>query len=280
MIDIGANLAHRAFDADRDAVIARARAAGVDGIVVTGVSVAESRAAARLAAEREGLWHTAGVHPHEAKSVAPGWLDDIAALAAGPKAVAIGEAGLDFYRNYSPPAAQEAVFAAQADLAAALNMPLFVHDRCATEAVARVLAASGVAPDNVVIHCFTGSRAALEGWIAAGFYIGITGWICDERRGAELRELAPLIPAHRLLIETDAPFLLPRNLKAAPHAPKPQGRRNEPAFLRLVAAGVAAARGDTEESIAALASANASRLFRLPAAEAAAASAALGQARQ
>lgn len=266
MIDIGANLTNAAFDEDREAVIDRARAAGVEGIVVTGTSVQGSAAAARLVGERDGLWHTAGVHPHDAKAVGPGWLDDVAALAGSPKAVAIGETGLDFHRNYSPAARQKAVFRAQAELAAALDLPLFVHDRDSNGATARVLAASGVAPDNVVIHCFTGSRRDLDGWLEAGYYIGITGWICDPRRGAELRELAPLVPEDRLLIETDAPFLLPRSFADAPHAPAPKGRRNEPALLPLVAAGVASARGEARERIACLSSRNARRFFRLPSA--------------
>ena len=263
MIDIGANLANAAFDEDRDAVIARAQAAGVDGIVVTGTSVSQSRAAAQLVHERDGLWHTAGVHPHDAKSVAPGWLDDVAAIARSPKAVAVGETGLDFYRNHSPAAQQETVFRAQAELAADLDLPLFVHDRDSNGATARVLAASGVPPANVVIHCFTGARQDLDAWLDAGYYIGITGWICDERRGGALRKLAPRIPWDRLLIETDAPFLLPRNFKAVQDAPTPKGRRNEPAFLPLVAAGVAAARGEAPERIAALSSSNARRFFRL-----------------
>ena len=266
MIDVGANLTHSSFADDREAVLARARAAGVEGIVITGTSIAESRAAAGLAAGHDGLWHTAGVHPHEAKSVEPGWLDELAGLVENDAAVAIGETGLDFHRNYSPPAAQREAFVAQARLAHTLELPLFVHDRDSNGETARILAASGVAPTDVLIHCFTGTGADLERWLEAGYYVGVTGWICDERRGAALRELTPLIPDDRLVIETDAPYLLPRTMQAAPDAPRPRGRRNEPGFLPWVAAEVARVRGTTVAHIDALTTANARRFFRLPAA--------------
>ena len=266
MIDVGANLTHSAFADDREAVLARAKAAGVEGIVITGTSVAESRAAAKLAAAHDGLWHTVGVHPHEAKSVAPRWLDELASLAENDAPVAIGETGLDFHRNYSPPAAQREAFAAQARLARALDLPLFVHDRDSDGETARILAASGIAAADVLIHCFTGTGADLERWLEAGYYVGVTGWICDERRGATLRELTPLIPDERLVIETDAPYLLPRTMKAAPDAPRPRGRRNEPGFLPWVAAEVARVRGTTAARIDALTTVNARRFFRLPAA--------------
>ena len=259
MIDIGANLTHRSFDADRDDVLARACAAGVSGIIITGTSVDESRAALRLAATHTGLWSTAGVHPHEAKSVADGWIDDITELAARPEVVAIGEAGLDFNRNYSPPADQRRVFAAQIQLARRLDMPLFVHDRDSEGETARLLAEHGAPPERVVIHCFTGSATDLDTWLDAGYYIGITGWICDPRRGDELRTLAPRIPGDRLLIETDAPYLMPRTLR-----PKPRSRRNEPAFLVEVAETLAALRGTTAAALAETTATNARRAFRLP----------------
>ena len=261
MIDIGANLTHRSFEDDRDEVLARARSAGVEGIVVTGTSVAESRAAARLAATHAGVWSTAGVHPHEAKSVSATWIDDIAALAGKPKVVAIGEAGLDFNRNFSPPAAQRDVFAAQIELAGRLDMPLFVHDRDSEGETARLLAEYRAKPDLVVIHCFTGSAQDLDTWLDAGYYIGVTGWICDPRRGGELRTLAPRIPSDRLLIETDAPYLMPATMRS-----KPRARRNEPAFLVEVANALAELRGTAAAEIAETTAENARRAFRLPAA--------------
>lgn len=259
MIDIGANLTNRSFDGDRDAVLDRARSAGLRGILVTGTSVAESRAAARLAAGHADLWSTAGVHPHDAKSVPAGWIDDIAALAGEPKVVAIGETGLDFNRNYSPPAVQRDVFAAQIDLAGRLDMPLFVHDRDSGGETARLLAGHGANPESVVIHCFTGTAEDLDTWLDAGYYIGVTGWICDPRRGDELRTLAPRIPDDRLLIETDAPFLIPRTMR-----PMPRTRRNEPAFLPEVVNALATLRDTTAAAIAETTGNNARRAFRLP----------------
>ena len=265
MIDIGANLTAPAFDADRTDVIARARDAGVRGIVVTGTDLASATAAADLAAGQEGLWSTAGVHPHDAKSVPDGWLAIVEALAARDPVVAVGETGLDFHRNYSPRDVQREVFAAQIQLAVRLDMPLFVHDRDSGGETARLLADHRAVPERVVIHCFTGSRADLDTWLDAGYYIGITGWICDERRGGELRQLAPLIPDERLLIETDAPYLLPRTMpRRGPQAPA-NGRRNEPGFLPWVAREVARCRSTTPGEIGALTARNARRLFRLPA---------------
>ena len=258
MIDIGANLTSGQFRSDRDAVLERARCAGLEGIVVTGTSVVGSRAAARLASGLADLWCTAGVHPHDAKSVSAGWIDDIAALASEPKVVAIGETGLDFNRNYSPPAVQRDVFAAQIDLAGRLDKPLFVHDRESGGETARLLADHEARPDRVVIHCFTGTAQDLDTWLDAGYYIGITGWVCDPRRGDELRTLAPRIPADRLLIETDAPYLLPRTLR-----PRPRSRRNEPAFLVEVANMLATLRGTTAAKIAETTASNARRVFRL-----------------
>ena len=259
MIDIGANLTNRQFESDRDDVLARARDAGVKGIVATGTSVSESRAAARFAAIHQGLWSTAGVHPHEAKSVSPGWSKDIETLAGRPEVVAIGEAGLDFNRNFSPPAAQREVFSAQIRLAVRLDMPLFVHDRESAGETARLLAEHRPEAERVVIHCFTGSAQDLDTWLEAGYYIGITGWICDPRRGGELRTLATRIPDDRLLIETDAPFLLPRTMR-----PRPRSRRNEPAFLVEIANTLATLRGTSTAELIEITARNARRAFRLP----------------
>ena len=260
MIDIGANLTHTSFEADRDAVLARARTAGVEGIVVTGTSVPESHAAAQLAAGHDDLWSTAGVHPHEAKSVCANWIDELAEFSDKPTVVAIGEAGLDFNRNYSPPEVQREVFSAQIRLAVQLDMPLFVHDRDSRGETARLLAEHGGDPERIVIHCFTGSAEDLDTWLDAGYYIGITGWICDPRRGDGLRDLAPRIPGNRLLIETDAPYRIPQTMR-----PRPRSRRNEPAFLVEVANALAALRGTTAAEIAATTADNARRAFRLPA---------------
>ena len=176
--------------------------------------------------------------------------------------VAIGETGLDYNRNYSSRADQRRVFEAQVELAARLRKPLFVHDRESGGETRRVLADCGGAV-SCLIHCFTGTATELEGYLADGHCIGVTGWICDERRGRTLAELVPRIPAERLMIETDAPFLLPRTM-----TPKPRSRRNEPAFLPWVARRVAECRGEEVAEVMAQTRRNAERFFRLPAAAA------------
>lgn len=257
VIDIGANLTHPVFQRDLDAVLDRAKRAGVRGVMVTGADLASSGAAARLAARHpDFLAATAGVHPHDAKDVEPGWLDRLEALLAQPCVKAVGETGLDFNRNYSPREAQLAAFDAQIELAVRLAQPLFVHDRDSGGAVLERLLAHGPKPRQVVIHCFTGSALELEGYLSAGFLIGITGWICDERRGLELRELVRLIPAQQLMIETDAPFLLPRTIE-----PKPTTRRNEPANLIWVARCIAEARDQSVTDLIATTTDNARGFF-------------------
>lgn len=259
MIDISANLTHQVFQPDLGAVLERATEAGIRRIMVTGTDLASSEAAAQLAARHpDSLAATAGVHPHDAKDVEPGWLDALESLLAQPCIKAVGETGLDFNRDHSPRETQLAVFDAQIELAVRLARPLFVHDRDSGGAVLERLLAHGPDPGRVVIHCFTGSAMELEGYLSAGFMIGITGWICDERRGLELRELVRQIPAQRLMIETDAPFLLPRTIE-----PKPATRRNEPANLIWVARCVAAARGQSVAELIAATSDNARRFFAL-----------------
>ena len=261
MIDIGANLTNRAFASDQAEVLRRAEAAGVTAIVVTGTSVEESQAALALAEGNVNLFATAGVHPHDAGTATPGWDRQIATLAEASKVVAIGETGLDFFRNYSPKEAQLAVFRRQVELAAEAEMPLFVHDRDSAGETGRMLRDYQGALAGCVIHCFTGTEHDLEGYLADGHHIGITGWICDERRGSELASLVRRIPRSRLMIETDAPYLLPRTMR-----PRPRSRRNEPAFLTWVAAQVAACRGEDVAEVAQYTAYNAARLFGLPSA--------------
>ena len=260
MIDIGVNLANGAFAADRAAVIERARAAGVEAMIITGTSIEESRSAVALADPAARLYATAGVHPHEAGSVAEGWLHQLAALAERPAVVAIGETGLDFYRDYSPRPAQRRVFRAQVELAVRTGKPLFVHDRDSGGETLAILGDYRGELGNCVIHCFTGTEEDLAAYLAAGYSIGITGWICDEWRGGELAALVRDIPPDRLMIETDAPFLLPRTMR-----PRPPSRRNEPAFLPYVAARLAECRGEEETAIRQLTHDNAERFFALEA---------------
>ena len=258
LTDIGANLTHSAFHADLEEVLARARAAGVGTIVVTGTSIEESRAAALLA-DRHDLYATAGVHPHHARDCDEHTLPALRELAAHPRVVALGECGLDYNRNYSTHPDQERWFAAQLELGIELGKPLFLHSRDAHPRFAEIL--HHHRPAKAVAHCFTGEQAELHAYLKLGLYIGITGWICDERRGRHLLELVREIPADRLLLETDAPYLTPRDLR-----PQPRSRRNEPAFLAHVLRTVARALGRPDEEVAAQTAQNARALFGLPAA--------------
>jgi len=262
LIDIGVNLTHDSFDADRDDVIERAAAAGVMRMIVTGTSVTASAQAAELAASRPGLYATAGVHPHHASELDAHTVGALRELAAQPKVVAIGECGLDFFRNFSPPEAQERAFIAQLELAAECGLPVFLHQRDAHERFTAILAEHRGRLAGGVAHCFTGGPAELDAYLELDLYIGITGWLCDERRGAALREAVPRVPLDRLLLETDAPYLLPRDLEE-----KPRNRRNEPAFLPHVLARVADALGVAADVVAQAATENTERLFRLHDAE-------------
>jgi TatD DNase family protein len=261
LVDIGANLTHASFASDRPAVIERAAAVGVDRLIVTGTSVQGSAAAIGLANTHPGtLWATAGVHPHDAAHFGPTTVTELRELAGDIRVVAIGECGLDYFRGYAPPEAQLPAFRAQVRLAAELGLPLFLHQRAAHADFLRVLHTEIAAPIRGVAHCYTEGPEAMRDYLDLGLHIGITGWICDERRGEDLRRAVIDLPSDRLLLETDAPYLLPRNLR-----PTPRGRRNEPAFLTAVCAMVASCTGRSAEEVAAASSRNAERLFSLDA---------------
>ena len=263
LIDIGANLAHDSFEQDRDAAIQRAFAAGVQQIVVTGSSLQSTHDAIGLARRFPGrLFATAGMHPHHASDWNASVAHEISRAARESWVVAIGECGLDYYRDLAPRPAQRAAFEAQLGLACSVNKPVFLHQRDAHDDFLAVLEAAG-APLRGVAHCFTGDYAQLRAYLDLGLHIGITGWICDERRGSHLVSLMREIPAERLLIETDAPYLLPRDLR-----PQPPTRRNEPQWLPHIAARIAAARGETLAMLSASSTRAAQLLFGLPPAEA------------
>jgi TatD DNase family protein len=260
-IDIGANLTHESFDRDRAAVIDRARSHHVLQLIVTGASVIGSSAALELARTYPGeLFATAGVHPHYASHLTPEDLPALRQLLQQPQVVAAGECGLDYYRDLSPRADQRRAFEWQLQLAAESGKPVFLHQRDAHQDFVAVLREHRSRLSGAVAHCFTAGERELEDYLELDLSIGITGWLCDERRGSHLRSLLPRIPADRLMLETDAPYLLPRDLPVAPRS-----RRNEPMFLPHVAAAVAAARGETLEHCATITSANARAFFALPA---------------
>jgi TatD DNase family protein len=259
LVDICFNFTHNSFRADEAQVMERAVRAGVTTMVVTGSSVEDSLAANQLVERYPArLVATAGVHPHLASS----WTRDtrpmLRRLAANPSVKAIGEAGLDYNRNYSPRDAQRLAFEQQIELACELGLPLFLHLRDAQHDFIEILSRYRRDCMDAVVHCFTGHAEELEALLAMDLHIGITGWICDERRGSHLLALLSRIPGDRLMIETDAPYLTPRDLQIQPKA-----RRNEPAFLPHILNAVADALGQSPAAIAAATSANARRFFGL-----------------
>ncbi len=258
-IDIGANLAHDSFDADRDAVLARARAAGVHKIVVTGSDVDSARQAVALARSHPGfLYATAGLHPHHADQLDEGYLKALQELAMAPEAVASGEMGLDFFRDFSPRPVQERAFHRQLEMAVAVGKPVFLHQRDAHVRFLPILREYLDHLPKAVVHCFTGSREELRDYLDLGLHIGITGWVCDERRGRHLLECLPDIPLDRLMLETDAPYLLPRTIK-----PRPSSRRNEPMYLPAVVACVAQALAKDASTVGVATAETARRFFEL-----------------
>ncbi|MDB5969412.1 MAG: TatD DNase family protein [Hydrocarboniphaga sp.] len=258
LIDIGANLAHESFGQDLPAVLARAQHAGVGAIVVTGSSAESSQAAATLAAAHPGfLYATAGLHPHHASDWNEALAEALRRLASQPGVLAMGECGLDYFRDLSPREAQRRAFTAQLDLAVELKLPVFLHQRDAHPDFFAILRDYRSQLADAVVHCFTDTTEALADYLRLDCHIGITGWICDERRGRHLLAAVRGIPADRLLIETDAPYLLPRT------APKAAHRRNEPGYLIYVLRTIAAARGVDEDELANITTDNAMRFFRI-----------------
>ncbi|NOU94874.1 YchF/TatD family DNA exonuclease [Paenibacillus sp. LMG 31456] len=259
MIDIGVNLMHRSFQQDRDRVVARAVEAGVSPLILTGTHERNSEEAARYAARfPEKLYATAGIHPHDARNCTAHTIEKLHRLALLPQVVAIGECGLDYNRDFSPRDVQKKWFEEQVQLACELKIPLFLHEREAHYDFIRLLKPYAGRIHKAVVHCFTGSIQELQVYLNMGFYIGITGWICDERRGKHLREVVKRVPLNRLMIETDAPFLTPRDLSV-----KPLDGRNEPAFLPHIAQAVAACVGKTTEEVADITTKTAKEFFDL-----------------
>jgi TatD DNase family protein len=260
LIDIGANLAHDSFDDDRDAMMQRAAEAGVATMIVTGSSDDSNVRACELAEAHPGvLFSTAGVHPHHASDYTDESDALIRRLVRNDIVVAVGECGLDYFRNFSPREAQLDAFRRQLDIAKETGLPVFLHQRDAHDDFIEVLEPALPDLSRAVAHCFTGEGESLREYLAMGLYIGITGWICDERRGKHLHDIVHVIPDDRLLIETDAPYLLPRTIR-----PKPKTRRNEPMYLTEVLKTVAEARGQSEEHVARITTENARRFFNLP----------------
>lgn len=263
LIDIAVNLTHPSLAAQAEALLERAYAAGVCQMLLTGTSLAESEASLALCRRLDGsgerLFSTAGVHPHDASSWNGASADRLKALLGEAEVRAVGECGLDFDRDFSPRPLQEKALEQQLALAAELNMPVFLHEREASQRLLEILRDFRDRLPAAVVHCFTGERQALYAYLDLDLHIGITGWVCDERRGTHLHPLLKDIPSGRLMLETDAPFLLPRSLR-----PKPKNGRNEPAFLGEVLREVALHRGQSQAQLAAETTACARAFFALP----------------
>lgn len=260
LIDIGVNLGHESFDRDRGEVIQNAAASGISRMLVTGTSVTASAKAQELTLRYpQTLYATAGVHPHHASEFDAHSAEALRRLLADAQVLAVGECGLDFYRDFSPREEQRKAFSAQLELAAETGLPVFLHQRDAHAEFVAAIRAVRPRLSGGVAHCFTGGRGELKDVLDLDLHVGITGWVCDERRGRELRSALPDIPLDRLLLETDAPYLLPRDLR-----PAPQNRRNEPAYLRHITERVAIGMNKAVEAVAQAATENAERLFGIP----------------
>lgn len=259
LVDIGANLTHDSFDPDRDAVIQRAVAAGVRRMIVTGASPGGSVHALEMARVQPGvLYATAGIHPHHAAEFTPATAALLRRLADNTETVAVGECGLDYYRNFSPASMQRTAFAGQLAIATEVHKPVFLHQRDAHADFTAILREYQAGLSGGVAHCFTGGAAEMEEYLAMGLYIGITGWLCDERRGQDLQDAVPYLPLDRLLLETDAPYLVPRDLPV-----KLAGRRNEPSILPHILHTVARLMRLDPAEVAIAATRNTENLFKL-----------------
>jgi TatD DNase family protein len=259
LIDIGANLTSSRFAQDLADVVANAQTENIVHAIVTGTSLEESRAALELVKQYpEFLSCTAGVHPHVASRWNTDAESEVRELLTSTSAVAVGECGLDFNRDFSPRDQQEKCFAAQLEIAATLSKPVFLHERDAHGRFAAVLKNYRDHLSGAVVHCFTGTKKELFTYLDLDCHIGITGWVCDERRGDDLREAVRHLPLNRLMLETDAPYLTPRTIK-----PRPPKGRNEPKYLPYVLEALSELREESAETIAAQALKNTREFFGL-----------------
>jgi len=254
LIDTHAHLDDARFDGDRDAMIARAREAGVENFVTIGCDLTTSRAAVELADRYPFVYATVGVHPHEAKQIGDSWYDDLRRLAQHQKVVAYGEIGLDYHYNHSPPKLQRERFREQIVLARDLRLPIVVHTREAQDDTITVLKEENAADVGGVFHCFSGDARLAKDALDLGFLLSFSGVITFQN-ATMLRDIVKTVPMDRILVETDSPYLTP-----APH----RGKRNEPAHVRLVAEKIAAIQGMTTDQVAELTSQNARRVFKIP----------------
>jgi TatD DNase family protein len=256
LFDSHCHLDDPSFQDDLEAVVARARAAGVVRLMTIGVTLETSRRAVELAETRPGVCASVGVHPHDAQACSDDVLDELIRLSGSPEVRAWGEIGLDFNRMYSPRDEQEKWFVRQLEAASKRSLPVIFHERDSQGRFLELLKTCPPPAGSAVVHCFSGTRAELTRYLDMGYFIGITGILTLKERGESLRRLAPLIPPDQLLVETDAPYL----------CPEPEGRRfrrNEPAFVRSVLLKLAAVRGEDPGELSRRVFENACRLYRM-----------------
>ncbi|TAJ22369.1 MAG: TatD family deoxyribonuclease [Nitrospirae bacterium] len=258
LIDSHAHLDDARYDEDREAVIARARQAGVDTFVTIGCDLATSRAAVELANHYPFVYASVGVHPHEVKQIGDDWYDELRRLATRPKVIAYGEIGLDYHYNYSPPKLQRDRFREQIGLARELGLPIIIHTREAQEDTIAILKEEKAQELGGVFHCFSGDAWLATAALDLGFFLSFSGVITFQN-ATMLRDIVKTAPLDRILIETDCPYLTP-----VPH----RGKRNEPAYVCQVAEKIAEIKGAavpvTVEEIGRVTSQNARRLFKIP----------------
>ncbi|HEX5035933.1 MAG TPA: TatD family hydrolase [bacterium] len=255
MIDSHAHIHFKDFDGKIDDLLARARDAGVSAIVNVGTDLDSSREVVSIAEKYPQVFAVVGVHPHDVAKMAAGETEALAELAKHPKVVAVGEVGLDYYYEHSPREIQQARLADFVALARAAGKPLVIHCRDAFEDCFRIFDETKAWEVGGVFHCYTGDAKTAAHIASKGFYVSFSG-IVTFKKTVELQEAARTVAEDKFLIETDCPFLAPE-----PH----RGKRNEPAYVRLVARKVAELRGMTEEAVASLAAKNTRRVFNLPA---------------
>tara|TARA_R110002126_G_scaffold43555_13_gene124895 strand:- start:2103 stop:2906 length:804 start_codon:yes stop_codon:yes gene_type:complete len=252
--DCGVNLFSAQFSGHEQQILDRAKQAGVDALLLIGSDLNESQRNQQFCQANPGCYTTAGVHPHQAAKVESNWLQKLEQLLSQANVVAVGECGLDFNRDFSPRPVQQQIFASQLQLAKQQQKPVYLHERDAFSTQLAMLNEQNI--NNGVAHCFTADRSQLKAYLDLGLYIGITGWLCDERRGHALQQAVEYLPLDRLLLETDAPYLLPRTIK-------PRPKYNEPALLPAIAARVCQLKQISQEQLAAITVRNAQQLFKL-----------------
>lgn len=259
-MDIAVNLIGSSLEKSIQRVVEEANNVGVSSMIVIGSQIEESKHAIDLCRSfPEQLYSTAGVHPHHASEWTSQSSHQIRQLSLAQCVVAIGECGLDYNRDFSPRLKQRQAFAQQLELAIELKLPVLMHERDAHSDFLAILKEYRSALPAALLHCFTGNRESLEAYLEQDLHLGITGWVCDERRGLELAELVPLIPDNRILIETDSPYLLPRSMR-----PKPKSSKNEPKYLPYIAEYIAKLRGQAVDDFALQTYQNSRSFFGLP----------------